>query len=83
MKHPDAWKVRLYALVGQRMRERREAAGISVRALADELGVSSGSIAKFEAGETPITLAVLYKATEVFDCTADDLMPVMTEDLAG
>jgi transcriptional regulator with XRE-family HTH domain len=83
VKHPEAWKTRLYFLSGQRLRERREGAGMSVRELAEQICVTRTSIEKFESGETPITFAALYKATEVFDCTADDLMPVMTEDLAG
>lgn len=69
----------LHAGIGERIRERREAMGLSLRQLAammpDRLGrVTYGTLGKVEAG-TSVSVWVLVAVCEALDCTLDDLVP--------
>lgn len=48
-------------LIGQRLRERRQAYGISMRMLGNAVGVSYQQIAKYEAGRNRISAARLFE----------------------
>ena len=53
---------RLAAEVGERVREAREAAGLSQRELARRMGTSQAAIARLEAGGVGATLTTLQRA---------------------
>ncbi|MGQ0618064.1 MAG: helix-turn-helix domain-containing protein [Acidimicrobiia bacterium] len=53
---------RLAAEVGERVREAREAAGLSQRDLATRMGTSQAAIARLEAGGVGATLTTLQRA---------------------
>lgn len=78
MMYPNGDKIRFHAAVGQRLREKREAAGMSQRELADTLGISKSHLQKIEEGVQTPTVYLLAKAADEWDCTLDDLVPVLT-----
>jgi ribosome-binding protein aMBF1 (putative translation factor) len=55
-------EARLAADVGERVREAREAAGLSQRALAKRMGTSQAAIARLESGGVGATLTTLQRA---------------------
>lgn len=58
---------KLAAEVGDRVREAREAAGISQRELARRMGTSQAAIARLEAGGVGATLTTLHRAATALD----------------
>lgn len=81
--YPDAERIRLYAAVGATLRAKRKEAGMSVPSLAASIGVSASTLINYENGTTPPTLHALYRATMAFDCTLDDLVPVLVDGAAA
>ncbi|HVR07871.1 MAG TPA: helix-turn-helix transcriptional regulator [Thermoanaerobaculia bacterium] len=63
----------LAALVGARVKALREERGMSQRALAQHLEVSSSTIAKYEAGVHTPPLTVLVRLAAILDVSLDQL----------
>lgn len=59
--------------VGEGLRQGRLAAGISLRALAREIGVSPSLISQIEHGKATPSVATLYAIVSVLDLSLDDL----------
>ena len=55
-------QIRLAIDVGEKVREAREAAGLSQRELAVRMSTSQAAVARLEAGGTSATLTTLQKA---------------------
>ncbi len=60
---------RLALEVGERVRDAREAAGLSQRELAARMGTSQAAVARLEAGGTGATLTTLQKVASALDLT--------------
>ena len=60
---------RLALEVGERVRDAREAAGLSQRELAARMGTSQAAVARLEAGGTGATLTTLQKVATALDLT--------------
>jgi ribosome-binding protein aMBF1 (putative translation factor) len=60
---------RLALEVGERVREAREAAGLSQRELAARMSISQAAVARLEAGGTGATLTTLQKVASALDLT--------------
>jgi transcriptional regulator with XRE-family HTH domain len=59
--------------VGERLRVRREEAGMSLRALAREIGVSPSLISQIEHGKATPSVATLYAIVSLLDISLDEL----------
>lgn len=59
--------------VGSRMKERREALGMTQVQLAALLGVTKGAIGNYETGANSPKASILYKVFEVLKCDANYL----------
>ena len=67
---------RLALKVGEKVREAREAAGLSQRELAVRMSTSQAAVARLEAGGTSATLTTLHKAATALGLQlAIDLAP--------
>ena len=62
---------RLALEVGERVRDAREAAGLSQRELAARMGTSQAAVARLEAGGTGATLTTLQKVATALDLVVD------------
>lgn len=60
---------RLALEVGERVRDAREAAGLSQRELAARMSTSQAAVARLEAGGTGATLTTLQKVASALDLT--------------
>ncbi len=60
---------RLALEVGERVRDAREAAGLSQRELAARMGTSQAAVARLEAGGTGATITTLQKVASALDLT--------------
>lgn len=83
MKYPDGNRIRLYACVAEVLKKRREEEGFTLRDLEEEIGVSHSTLAKIEEGTTACPLHVLVALAYVYDCTLDDLVPVIPDEAAA
>ena len=79
MRHVDGKKIQLYAAVGTRLREMRDAEGYTLAELSDRSGIAKTQLSKIEEGATACPLHVLVALAEVYDATLDDLVPVLTD----
>lgn len=70
-------RVRFYDSVGRCIRESREAAGLTIKELADQIGTSHTTLGHIEHGTSSCSLYVLACIAEVLDTTLDSLAPVM------
>lgn len=61
--------------IGTRLRARRKALGLSLDALATELGVSYQQVQKYERGENRIGAGRLPHIARVLGCSVEDLVP--------
>ena len=59
-----------------RLRERRESLKISQIELAKKVGVTQNTISQWETGSRRPNIDMLVKLTEVFGCTADELLGI-------
>lgn len=59
---------------GQKLKERREAAGLNQTELANQCFITQTMVAKMEAGLKVPSVAVLKKIAEVLGTTIDDLV---------
>ena len=55
--------------VGEKVRDAREAAGLTQRELASRMSTSQAAVARLEAGGTSATLTTLHKAAAALDMT--------------
>lgn len=78
LRHPDAKKVALNAAIGQQVRERRKAAKLTQDALSARIGIRDSTLHHIEDGDG-CPVHTLVALADVFDCTLDDLVPVLTE----
>jgi transcriptional regulator with XRE-family HTH domain len=62
-----------HRLIGARLRQAREKAGISLRAFADLSGISAGRLKSYELGERPIPLPELEGLTVLLDGQVESL----------
>ena len=60
---------RLALEVGEKVRDAREAAGMTQRDLAARMSTSQAAVARLEAGGTSATLTTLHKAAAALDMT--------------
>ncbi len=60
---------RLAIEVGEKVRDAREAAGLTQRDLAARMSTSQAAVARLEAGGTSATLTTLHKAAAALDMT--------------
>lgn len=59
--------------MGEKIKERREAAGMSQKELAEKLGVHGSAISLWENGVTSPKMGNLIKLAEIFGCEPGDL----------
>lgn len=78
----DAHKDHFHLTVGREIRKRREAEGFTTLDLARLVGVNHNVINHAEQGVN-VSLFVLARMAEEFDCTLDDLVPVEATTLPG
>ena len=57
--------------IGKLLADRRNEAGLSVRALAELAGVSSQNITKIENGKYNVSIDILSKITNALNCKLD------------
>ena len=62
--------------IGEAVRARREAAGLSMRALAVHVGVSQPFLSKLERGSTAASISTLYRLAAALGVAPGDLLPV-------
>lgn len=67
-------------LIGIRIREARERAGLEQSDLGNLLGMSQAGVSKLERGMA-LTLENLFKLSEVLDCSVAWLLGIGTDDL--
>jgi len=67
--HETLATARLALEVGQKIRDAREAAGLTQRDLATLMSTIQAAVARLEAGGTSATLTTLNKAAAAFDLT--------------
>ena len=60
-------------IFGQRLKELREDAGLSMLQLAKAIGVSDAAVCKWENGLAEPKITYLVRLSEFFDCTIDYL----------
>ena len=60
--------------IGQRLRDERHARGLSLRHLADRLGVSSSLISQIETGRARPSVSTLYALASELNVSLDDLL---------
>jgi transcriptional regulator with XRE-family HTH domain len=63
-----------YADMGDRLREARQARGLSLRALADRLGVSPSLISQVETGRARPSVSTLYAIATTLGISLDELL---------
>jgi transcriptional regulator with XRE-family HTH domain len=72
---PDtAWKQLLYEAIGERVRERRSEASLTLRFVAAKIGVPFTKVARVEEGQS-VDLAFLVKFAQLVGCSLNDLVP--------
>jgi len=69
----------IYILVGKKIREKREAAGLSQVKLAEAIEVSRASLANYESGNTSVYISYLYLIAEHLKVDVRDFLPSMEE----
>lgn len=82
-KAPEMHKIRLYAAVGARLREVRDAEGYSLAELSERTGIAKTQLSKIEEGATACPLHILVTLADVYDTTLDALVPVLTDSEAA
>jgi transcriptional regulator with XRE-family HTH domain len=72
-------KTTLYDIVGDKVREKREANKLSQKELASEIGISRSSVVNIENGRQHTPLHVLWKMSDVFGIHVSELLPSKAE----
>ena len=60
--------------IGLRILRRREALGLTQRALAEQLGMAHGNLNRIEHGQQNLTIRTICRLTEVLGVTFDELV---------
>ena len=60
--------------IGARLREARQARSLSLRSVAQDLGVSASLISQVETGKTQPSVATLYAMANLLEISVDDLL---------
>lgn len=71
----------LYFYVGRRVRQLREANGLSQDELARKIKLTRTSIVNFESGKQRIPLEDIYRIAKIFGVPAKDLLPDMSDEI--
>jgi transcriptional regulator with XRE-family HTH domain len=74
----DGNRIRLYAAIGETVRAKRVGGKFTLEALSRATKISKSQLAKVEEGLTSCPAHVLVALADAFDCTLDDLVPVLT-----
>ena len=61
--------------VGGRIREKREAAGLTQEQLAERAGISRNAISRYETAENEMRISTLFKIADGLGISPDELMP--------
>jgi transcriptional regulator with XRE-family HTH domain len=69
----------LYTRIGSQIRKYRTDSKLSQLDLSRAVGIGKTTVQRIEDG-APCSVAVLHRLAEVFDCTLDDLVPVVVEE---
>lgn len=64
----------MYRAIGGRIRARRRRMGLTQRQLAQRLGISLSYLGHIERGTRVLSVETLVRFTQVFDCSADELL---------
>ena len=65
----------LDAIIGQAVRARRLALGVSQPGLADAIGVTFQQVQKYESGENRMAVSRLIRVARALDCKITDFIP--------
>jgi transcriptional regulator with XRE-family HTH domain len=68
--------------VGAQLRERRQAAGLSLRQFAKILGVSASFISQLENGKSQPSVATLYQICSALEVTVDEIFAALSSSAA-
>ena len=79
---PDVFRL-IDAHVGLRLKERREALGLTRPKFADSLYVSERTLARYESGELPIPAGSLYDAANFLGVPAEYFFDGLNERVAA
>lgn len=63
------------AQIGERIRQRRLAIGVSQMRLAEELGLTFQQIQKYEKGVNRVAASTLMRVARALDCKITELLP--------
>ena len=66
---------RVYALIGDAIRKRRDGIGMSQEALGSRIGLSRASVTNIESGRHPVSVHHLYGIAGAFGVRVCDLLP--------
>lgn len=69
-------EVKLYILIGDKIRKTRELQGISQQDLAARCNFEKSNLSRIEAGRTNLTLKTLFKISKELQTTIKDLVDV-------
>lgn len=62
-------------LIGSKMRELRQAKGVSIETLANTSGMDYSQLARMEGGKVNFTISYLFRVAEALGVTPRDLLP--------
>ncbi|MGN0714787.1 MAG: helix-turn-helix domain-containing protein [Anaerovoracaceae bacterium] len=63
-----------YFEIGQRIRKKRKAAGLSQEELAEKIGISTTHMSHIETGNTKLSLLVFVSIANALSCRTDELL---------
>ena len=66
---------RVYALIGETIRRRRDGVGMSQSALGSRIGLSRASVTNIELGRQAVSVHHLYEIADAFGVSVSDLLP--------
>lgn len=76
--NPDAAVIvtdkKFYVAMGQRLAERRRAAGLTQQQLADTLGIAQQTLAHYEVGRLRVAAALLAPISDALDWSIEELL---------
>jgi transcriptional regulator with XRE-family HTH domain len=72
-----------YKQLGQRVAERRKAAGMTQVQLAERLGIAQQTLAHYEGGTLRVAVATLLPLCEVLETSIEELVGMSTKRTAG
>ena len=62
-------------LVSRRIRSLRTQRGLTLKSVADELGIVFQQLHKYESGLAKVSIGILIRLAEILDCQISDLVP--------